>query len=108
MKSYKGIPVSSGFCKSKAKIINNSADFGKVQYGDIIIVKHSFPGWIIPLMKASGLVCEIGGKVSHIGILCRELGKPCVSNIPNIQETIHDEDYIFIDGDTGEVCIYDK
>lgn len=108
MRSFKGIPVSSGYCRSKAKIINTTEDFAKVQQGDIIVVKHSFPGWIIPLMKASGLICEIGGAASHIAILCRELGKPCVSGISSIQELVNDNDDIFIDGNTGEVCIYDK
>lgn len=107
MRCYKGLPVSSGCSESKAKVINSTNDFSKVQQGDIIIVKNSFPGWVIPLIKASGLVCEIGGVASHIAILCRELGKPCVSGIPAIHELIHDDEYIMINGNTGEICIYD-
>lgn len=108
MSQYKGIAVSHGSCKSNAKIIASEEDFDKVEDGDIIIVYKSSPGWIIPLMKASGMVCEIGGALSHIGILCRELGKPCVSGIPEIYSKIKDNDIIYINGALGEVQVYEK
>ncbi len=108
MQQYKGVAVSPGICKSKAKVISGENDFGKVEPGDIIIVYKSFPGWIIPLMKAGGMVCEIGGVFSHIGILCRELSKPCVSSIPNIYSKIRDNDIIYINGNSGELQVYEQ
>lgn len=107
MRKYKGIAVSPGICKSKTKIIRNEEDFEKVEPGDIIVVYKSSPGWIIPLMKAGGIVCEIGGAFSHIGILSRELSKPCVSGIPNIFSEIHDNCNIYIDGTLGEIQVYE-
>lgn len=103
----RGIAVSHGSCKSRAKVIANEEDFDKVEQGDIIIVYKSCPGWIIPLMRAGGMICEIGGALSHIGILCRELGKPCVSGIPNIYSQIKDNDIVYINGTLGEVQIYE-
>ena len=102
---YYGIPVSPGIAKSKAKIINDLDDFSKVENGDIIVVDKSFPGWIVPLMKASGMICEIGGNFSHIAILCRELGKPCVSGVSDIRSTIKDGENVLIDGNKGEIHV---
>lgn len=107
MRQYKGTAVSQGICKSKAKILVDEGDFAKVEPGDIIVVYRSSPGWVIPLMKAGGMICEIGGAFSHIGILCRELGKPCVSGVPNIYTDIHDDDMIYINGTIGEIQIYE-
>lgn len=107
MRQYKGIAVSPGICRSKAKVIINEKDFEKVELGDIIVVYKSSPAWIIPLMKAGGMICEIGGSFSHIGILSRELSKPCVSGISNIFSEIHDNDNIYIDGTLGEIQVYE-
>lgn len=105
MEQYIGISVSGGTTRAAAKVLLNMDDFAKVEPGDIIVVPKSFPGWIIPLINSSGLICEIGGAFSHLGILCRELGKPCVSGIPNICNLIADNDIIFLDGDKGEVYV---
>lgn len=107
MQQYKGIAVSPGVCKSKARIIEDEKDFEKVESGDIIVVYRSSPGWIIPLMNAGGMICEIGGAFSHIGILCRELSKPCVSGVPDIYSIIKDNNIISIDGTLGEIQIYE-
>lgn len=106
MISYNGIAVSSGIARSRAKVLNDVNDFVKVEEGDIIIVYKSYPGWVIPLIKASGMICEIGGALSHIGILCRESGKPCVSGIPDICSIIKDGDDVMIDGNKGVVYVY--
>ena len=108
MTKYKGIPVSDGIAHSKAVIINSIEDYKKVNHEAIIVVKKSYPGWIIPLMTASGIIVEIGGKYSHIGIVSREKGKPCVSDIPNICRIIHDGDEVIINGDTGEVDVVNR
>ena len=108
MHKYRGVPVSNGIAHSKAVIINGIDDYKKVNHEDIIVVNKSYPGWIIPLINASGIIVEIGGKYSHIGIVCRELGKPCVSNIPDICNIIHDGDEVLINGDTGEVNVVNR
>lgn len=107
MLKYTGIPVSHGCIKSTAKVLSDDTDFDCVEYGDIIIVYRSSPGWIIPLMRAGGIICEVGGALSHLGILCREIGKPCVSGIPGIHTTIKNGDTLYLDGSTGEVIIYE-
>ncbi len=52
------------------------------------------------------MICEIGGALSHIGILCRESGKPCVSGIPDVCSIIKDGDDVMIDGNKGVVYVY--
>lgn len=55
------------------------------------------------LYSASGLVTAVGGRLSHIAIICRELGIPYVSGV-DISAVVHGTE-ININGQTGEVAL---
>lgn len=105
MKIYTGLIASTGFAKSRIKILYSEDDFYKVEKGDIIVVYRSSPAWIIPLMRASGMICEIGGMASHIALICREMSVPCITGIAGITSELKDGDIASIDCTSGEVCI---
>ena len=52
-----------------------------------------------------GLVLEDGGASSHVAIVARSLGIPCVGQVANITDLVGEGDAIIIDGDTGEVQV---
>lgn len=105
-KLFKGISASVGIVKGSVKVISDEADFEKVNQGDILVVYRSSPAWAVPLMKASGMICEVGGKVSHIAIICRELGVPCITGVPGIFREFKDGDIALIDCENEEVYKY--
>lgn len=108
MKHYHGITASQGMLRSRIIKIQNENDFSRVSNGDILLVKKSFPGWVVPLMKAEGMICEVGGAFSHIAIICREMNKPCITGIEGIFDELMDGEDVMIDGVKGEVLWYDK
>ena len=101
-----GVTASVGFCRGTARRVDSEADFSKVEYGDVLVVRKSSPAWLIPLMRASGLICEVGGKGSHLAILSRELSLPCITAIPGIYSAIQDGDSVSLDCSTGQVTRY--
>lgn len=103
MKKYVGTIASTGSAKSCVKILHNEDDFFKVKEGDIIVVYESSPAWTIPLLKSSGMICEVGGVTSHIAIICRELSVPCITGIESITSKLHDGEIVSIDCNAGEV-----
>lgn len=105
MKKYVGTIASTGLAKSSVKILHSEDDFFKVEEGDIIVVYDSSPAWTIPLLKSSGMICEVGGVTSHIAIICRELSVPCITGIKGITFKLHDGEIVSIDGNTGEVYV---
>lgn len=107
MKKYIGTIASTGLVKSRVKILHNEDDFFKVEEGDIIVVHNSSPAWTIPLMKSSGMICEVGGIASHIAIICRELSVPCITGIEGITSKLHDGETVWIDCNLGEVCQFE-
>lgn len=49
--------------------------------GDIIVTRMVDPSWLPYLRRAGGVVCEIGGWLSHVAILAREHGIPMVVGV---------------------------
>ncbi|CCO07506.1 phosphoenolpyruvate--protein phosphotransferase [Desulforamulus hydrothermalis] len=52
-----------------------------------------------------GFVTRVGGKTSHTAILARSLGIPAIVGLGEAIEQIHHNDFLVIDGGTGECII---
>jgi phosphotransferase system enzyme I (PtsP) len=52
-----------------------------------------------------GVATAGGGHTSHAIILSRSLGIPCVVGIEELLDTIHPNDYLIVDGNTGNVFV---
>ncbi len=53
--------------------------------------------------KLRGLVLEDGGTTSHVAVVARALGIPCVGDVANISSLVEPGDPIILDGMTGHV-----
>lgn len=103
----KGIGCSPGKVCGRAIKLESINASEHIPENSILVVKRSSPEWFITLVHAKGIICETGGRMSHLAILCRELGKPCVSGIDGVYSSITNGDEIVIDGITGEVIIHE-
>lgn len=71
--------------------------------GDILVARHTDPGWIAVFSNASAIVVERGSLLSHSAIVARELGIPCVVGLKGATQWIADGETLTVDGATGEV-----
>jgi phosphotransferase system, enzyme I, PtsP len=55
--------------------------------------------------KLRGLILEEGGTQSHVAVVARALGVPCVGEIEGITSLVEPGDAIIIDGDAGDVQV---
>ena len=69
--------------------------------GRILVAKATTPAEMLTLMTAGGVVTEMGGRLSHAAVVCRELGKACVVGVKI--DLIQNNARISIDGAAGEV-----
>jgi pyruvate,water dikinase len=99
----RGIPVSPGQVTGPVRIVNNPEDVKKVKEGDIMVVSHSSPAFAIGVMKAAGLVCERGGIMTHICIVAKELGIPCMARVENATRLLTENSLITLDAAEGTV-----
>jgi pyruvate,water dikinase len=93
---------SAGQVTAKARVIRDPRTEVLVS-GDILIARHTDPGWIAVFSNASAIVVERGSLLSHSAIVARELGIPCVVGLKGATQWITDGETITVDGATGQV-----
>ncbi len=93
---------SAGQVKARARVIRDPRTEVLVP-GDILVARHTDPGWIAVFSNASAIVVERGSLLSHSAIVARELGIPCVVGLKGATQWISDGEMISVDGATGQV-----
>ena len=105
-KVLKGQIGSRGSVTGRARVIPADELVGAdIEPGEIIVTDMTTPDFLPLMMKAGGVVTAWGGILSHAAIVCRELGKPCLTNVKGVLESIHDGDLIGVDAEKGEVKV---
>jgi len=102
--AWSGIAVSPGTATGAARILNTPTDAARLQPGDVLVAPSTDPGWSPLFLRASALVIETGGVLSHGAIVAREYGIPAVANIPGILSALRDGEFITVDGSRGSVA----
>ena len=85
-----------------ARVVNDPRTQSIAQ-GEILVARHTDPGWIALFASASAIVVERGSPLSHSAIVARELGIPCVVALKGVMSWITDGETIEVDGATGLV-----
>jgi pyruvate,water dikinase len=102
-----GIGTSPGHVTGRAVIVEDpSAD--KIQRGDVVVARHTDPGWTPILSIIGGIVMEEGGLLNHCSIVARELGIPSVVGVGRATQLIPEGARVTIDGGSGRVRIAEE
>ncbi|WP_417807223.1 PEP/pyruvate-binding domain-containing protein [Thioclava sp.] len=91
---------SAGRVTAKARVIHDPRT-QTLTPGDILVARHTDPGWIAVFASASAIVVERGSLLSHSAIVARELGIPCVVGLKGATQWISDGEMICVDGASG-------
>ncbi len=102
----KGVGCSAGSVTAIARVITDPAT-QTLQPGEILVARHTDPGWIALFAAAGAIVVERGSLLSHSAIVARELGIPCVVGLKDATRWVQDGETISVDGATGEVVRQD-
>lgn len=97
-----GTACSAGVVTARARVIRDPAK-QSIEPGDILVARHTDPGWIAVFSNASAIVVERGSLLSHSAIVAREMGIPCVVALKRATEWIKDCETISVDGGSGVV-----
>ena len=100
---YLGIGISSGFVQGSVCIVRSIDDAKNLREGDILVVSTLDPGWTSLLIKARGIVMELGGMLSHGAVIAREYGVPAVAAVDQACSLFRTGEEIAIDGKQGRV-----
>ena len=106
-----GIPVLG-----KIAVINSDyLDFSKVQKrmakmknGEILVSATTAPDLMDAFRKASAVVTDVGGMLSHAAITARELNIPCIVGTSYATKLLKDGDFVEVDAEKGVVRILER
>lgn len=101
--TWTGIAVSPGVASGRVRIMRTLEEWSRLQPGDVLAAASTDPGWTPLMLRASAIIVEIGGFLSHGSIVAREFGIPAVANIPGILDALRDGERVSVDGSNGRV-----
>jgi pyruvate,water dikinase len=102
--SLRGQVGSKGIAQGKARVIlAKDIEGADIESGDILITDMTTPAFLPLMMKAGGVVTRYGGILSHAAIVCRELGKPCVTNVKGLIDYVKGGEMIEVNAETGSI-----
>jgi pyruvate,water dikinase len=100
-----GLSVNQGTYEGTARLVESSADFGRITQGDVLVTRNTSPYFNVVLPLLGAIVTDRGGQLSHAAIVAREYGIPGVVGTRDATTTIHDGARVRVDGTTGEVHV---
>ncbi len=99
-----GIGASPGTATGRAVPVFHPAQ-AVLRRGDILVARHTDPGWTPLLSIVAGVVTEEGGLLNHCAIVARELGIPTVVGVRGATRIIPEGAWITVDGGSGTVVV---
>lgn len=98
-----GIGASQGQAEGRVKVLRNLQDVPDIDRDTILVVPYTDSGWAPLLLRAGGLIAEVGGRLSHGAIVAREYGIPAVMDVQGATWLLQDGQRVRIDGSRGIV-----
>jgi len=99
----RGTPGSPGVAEGPARILRDSAEFGKLRPGDVLVAPYTNPAWTPLFERAAAVVVDSGGPASHAAIVAREYGIPAVMATVDGTRRLADGQRVRVDGTAGVV-----
>jgi phosphohistidine swiveling domain-containing protein len=104
--TIRGAGTSPGRVTGTARVLHGPEDFDLMKPGDILVAMITTPAWTPLFARATAVVTDIGGQLSHGSIVAREYGIPAVMGTGVATKRIHSGQTITVDGSTGEVVLH--
>ncbi len=100
-----GLPVSPGIYEGTARLVEDEADFARLQQGDVLVTRATSPYFNVVLPMLGAIVTDRGGQLCHAAIVSREYGIPGVVGTKDATKLVKDGARIRVDGSKGEVTV---
>lgn len=100
--SRKGLGCCSGIVRSTVRVIHDPRT-ESLRAGEILVARHTDPGWISLFSNAAGIIVERGSLLSHSAIVAREMGIPAIVAISDVMQWLKTGDVVEMDGASGAI-----
>lgn len=100
-----GLPGSPGTARGTVFKVLSTDDFSSFPQGAILVARTTNPAWTPLFYKASAIVTESGGPLSHGAVTAREVGLPAVMSVRGVLEALENGQMVTVDGAAGRVTL---
>lgn len=100
-----GLAVNNGTYEGTARVVDDAADFARIQQGDVLVARMTSPYFNVVLPLLGAIVTDRGGQLCHAAIVAREYGIPGIVGTRAATRLIPDGARVRVDGRTGEVTL---
>jgi len=100
----KGFGVSSGKVIGTVRVIKEIGD-SVLKENEILVTQFTDPGWTTTMARASGVIIEVGGMMTHGAVVAREYGIPAIVGVENATTILKTGDKVIMDGSSGSIEI---
>ncbi len=105
---FRGLPASNGIYEGKVRVLQEAAQAGSFEAGEILVAGSADVGWGPLFLVAGAVVTELGGPLSHAAIVLREYGVPAVVNAKGCLRGLQTGDRIRVDGGAGTIEVLER
>jgi len=98
-----GLPGSPGTASGPVFRVRGSEDFGRFPQGAVLVARTTNPAWTPLFFKASAVITECGGPLSHGAVTAREIGLPAVMSVRDALSRLADAELLTVNGTTGRI-----
>lgn len=105
IETIKGLCASPGELSGKVRICHNPNDCNALSEGEILVAHGTDFDYIDAMMKASAIITEEGGMLSHAAVVSREMGKPCIVGMKGILSCLNNGDEVVLNAIKGTVKV---
>jgi rifampicin phosphotransferase len=98
-----GLPGSPGTASGPVFRVFGSDDFGRFPRGAVLVARTTNPAWTPLFFKASAVITECGGPLSHGAVTAREIGLPAVMSVRDALSRLTDGEQLKVDGTAGRI-----
>lgn len=94
-----------GVVEGTVRVVLDPVKAKNFRQGDVLVAGMTRPEFLPLMKKASAVVTDAGGILSHAAIVCRELGVPCVVGTLSATTRLKDGDWVVVDAKNGVVRV---
>lgn len=98
-----GLAGSPGCARGPVYKIFSSDDFAGFPKGAVLVARTTNPAWTPLFYKASAVITESGGPLSHGAVTAREVGLPAVMSVKGALARLENGQQVSVDGSRGRV-----
>ncbi len=102
-----GSPVSPGAVEGSVRVVLDPRH-ADLRPGEIMVCPGTDPSWTPLFLSAGGLIMEVGGMMTHGGVVAREYGIPAIVGVDQATTRLHTGQRIRMDGSSGVIEVLDK